>query len=132
MCLLLLWFSQCCFGYSSLFSVYSIFVPLFCEKQSFARCKEVLVNEAHYAVYSKTYLERHSNKPINTDYPLMKVKRIAECSKGSILQYFRPSLSYHLSVLSLFCLFMSGRLRQVLLYSQAENTVRHRTDIESI
>ena len=26
----------------------------------------------------------------------MQVKSIAECSKGSILQYFRPSLSYHI------------------------------------
>ena len=34
----------------------------------------------------------------------------------SILQYFRPSLSYHLSLRLLFCLFLSGRLRQVLLY----------------
>ena len=34
----------------------------------------------------------------------------------SILQYFRPSLSYHLSLRSLFCLFLSGCLRQVLLY----------------
>ena len=32
-------------------------------------------------------------------------------SKGSILQYFRPSLSYHLSLRSLYCLFLSGRLR---------------------
>ena len=37
------------------------------------------------------------------DYRLMHVKSIAECSKWSILQYFRPSLSYHL-----FCLFLSG------------------------
>ena len=28
----------------------------------------------------------------------MQVKNIAECSKGSILLYFRPSLSYHLSL----------------------------------
>ena len=35
---------------------------------------------------------------------------------GTILQYFRPSLSYHLSLLSLFCLFLSDHLRQVLLY----------------
>ena len=35
----------------------------------------------------------------------------------SILQYVRPSLSYNLSLRSLFCLFLSGRLRQVLLYS---------------
>ena len=26
----------------------------------------------------------------------MQVKSIADCSKGSILQYFRPSLNYHL------------------------------------
>ena len=38
---------------------------------------------------------------------------IAECSKGSILQYFRPSLSYHLSLRSLLCLFLSGRFTQV-------------------
>ena len=43
----------------------------------------------------------------------MQVKSIAECC--SILQYFRPSLSYHLSLRSLFCLFMSGRWRHVLL-----------------
>ena len=46
----------------------------------------------------------------------MQVKSIAECSKGSILQFFLPSLSYLLSLRSLFCLFLSGRLRQVLLY----------------
>ena len=34
----------------------------------------------------------------------------------SILQYFQPSLSYHLSLRPLFCQFLSGRLRQVLLY----------------
>ena len=34
----------------------------------------------------------------------------------SILQYFRHSLSYHLSLRSLIGLFLSGRLRQVLLY----------------
>ena len=52
----------------------------------------------------------------HTNYRLMQVKNIAECSNGSILQYFRPSLSKRLSVRSLFCLFLSGRLRQVLLY----------------
>ena len=48
--------------------------------------------------------------------PLNAGQSIAECSKGSILQYFRPALSYHLSLRFLFCLFLSGRLRQVLLY----------------
>ena len=45
----------------------------------------------------------------------MQVKSIAECSEGSIPQYFQPSLSYHLSLRSLFCLFLSGCLRQALL-----------------
>ena len=48
--------------------------------------------------------------------PLIQVKSIAECSKVSILQYFRPSLSYHFPLSPLICLFLSGRLRQVLLY----------------
>ena len=34
----------------------------------------------------------------------------------SILQYFQPSLSYHLSLRSLFCLFLSGPFTQVLQY----------------
>ena len=46
----------------------------------------------------------------------MQVKSIAECSKGSILQYFWPSLSYHLSLWSLLSLFLSGRFTEVLLY----------------
>ena len=46
----------------------------------------------------------------------MQVKSIAECSNGSILQYFRPSLSYHLTVRFLFCLFLSDCFTQVLLY----------------
>ena len=35
----------------------------------------------------------------------------------SILQNFRPSLSYHLSLRFLFCLFLSDRFTQLLLYS---------------
>ena len=60
--------------------------------------------------------KRRPNMVFNTDYRLMQIKSIAECSNGSILQYFRPSLSYHMSLRSLFCLFLIGRLRQVLLY----------------
>ena len=36
-------------------------------------------------------------------------------ARGSILQYFLPSLSYHLSLRPLFCLFLSGHFTQVLL-----------------
>ena len=41
----------------------------------------------------------------------MKVKSIAECSKESMLQYFRPSLSYKLPfVIKTFVLILSGGL----------------------
>ena len=46
----------------------------------------------------------------------MQVKSIAECSKGSILPYFGPSLSYHIPLKPLFCQILSGPLRPVLLY----------------
>ena len=49
----------------------------------------------------------------------MQVKSIAECSNGSILQYFRPPLSYHFPLRPWFSLFLSGHLRQVLLYTNA-------------
>ena len=60
--------------------------------------------------------KRRPKLVFKTDHRLMQVKMIAECSKGSILQYFRPSLSYHSFLRPLFCLFLIGRLRQVLLY----------------
>ena len=43
----------------------------------------------------------------------MQIKRIAECFKGNILQYFRPSLSYHLALRHLSCLFLSDHLRYI-------------------
>ena len=54
--------------------------------------------------------KRRSKLVFTTNYLLMQDKSIAECSKGSILHYFLPSLIYHLSLRSLFCLFLSGRL----------------------
>ena len=47
----------------------------------------------------------------------MQVKSIADCSKGSILQYFLPEIKHHFPLQPLFCLLLSGHLRQVLLYS---------------
>ena len=53
----------------------------------------------------KPVLIVHSKKKtkigFKTAYHLMQVRSIAERSKGNILQYLRPSLSYHLSSLSL-------------------------------
>ena len=67
----------------------------------------------------KPVLSGHSKQTpklvFNTNYSLMLVKSIAECSNGSILQYLWPSFSYHFPLRPLFCLFLSGRLRQVLL-----------------
>ena len=42
-----------------------------------------------FGVYSGTV----GSSVFNTDCRLMQVRSIAECSKGSILHYFRPSLS---------------------------------------
>ena len=55
--------------------------------------------------YSKTFVKRpFSKRPLvfKTNYRLMRVKSIAKCSKRSILQYFRPSLSNYLSLRYLF------------------------------
>ena len=51
-----------------------------------------------------------------TNFCLMQVKSIAEC--------FRPSLSYRLSLSSLFCLFLSGCIIQVLLHVTFNHIVR--------
>ena len=55
-----------------------------------------------------------------TNYCFMQVKSIAECSKGSILQYFRPSFMIKLPfvIKIFFCLLLSGHFIQVLLYLQ--------------
>ena len=62
--------------------------------------------------YSKTYVKRPLSKRLKIGFQyqlwLNAGQSIAECSKGSILQYFQPSLSYHLSLRSLFCLFYTG------------------------
>ena len=47
----------------------------------------------------------------NTDYRLMQVKSITECSKGSILQYFRLSLSYHFPLRPLLFLLFKWRVK---------------------
>ena len=77
-----------------------------------------LLSPDYYTV--KPVLSGHSKRTqklvLRTDYILMQVKSIAECSKESILQFFWPSLSYHFSFRHSFCLCLSGRLRQVLLY----------------
>ena len=70
----------------------------------------------------KTATQKKTKIGFQDQLSLNAVKSIAECSKGSILQYFWPALSYHLSLRSLFCLFLSGRFTQGLLCAcQKEN-----------
>ena len=80
-------------------------------------CQLCTLGDLLILLYNKTCLKRPlSKRPklfFKTNYQLMQIKSIAECS---LPQYFRPSLSYNLSLRSSFCLFLSGRLRQVLLY----------------
>ena len=52
-----------------------------------------------------------------TNGSLMQVKCIAECSKGSILQYFWPAWSRNWSWKPIFGLFDSGGFTQVFLFS---------------
>ena len=66
------------------------------------------------------HFKRRQKLVFKNDYRLMQVKSIAECSKGSILQYFRPPLSYHLPLRPLLCLSLSDRLRQGLLYNKLQ------------
>ena len=68
------------------------------------------------SVKQNGHSQKDQKMAFKTDYCLMQIKSIAECPKGSILQYFQPSLSYQLSLRPLFCLFLSGRFTQVLLY----------------
>ena len=51
-----------------------------------------------------------------------------------MLQYFRPPLSYHFLLRPWFCLFLSGRLRQVLLYVEItqKNHLRENSEFFSV
>ena len=60
-------------------------------------------SRAELIVLTVMYVRYQKDRKLvfKTSYRLMQVKSIAECSKGSILQYFQPSLSYHLPLRSL-------------------------------
>ena len=71
-------------------------------------------------IYSKTCRKRPLKKNTKIDFQdrlsLNAGQKYCRMLQESILQYFQPSLSYHLPYRPLFCLFLSGLLRQVLLY----------------
>ena len=77
--------------------------------------------ESNYIViYSKTCHKRPLKKKTNIGFQdrltLNAGPKYCRMLRESILQYFWPSLSYHLSLISLFFLFLRGCFKQVLLY----------------
>ena len=68
-------------------------------------------------VYSKTFVKLPISKrpKIGFQDQLLLIAGQKYC-KWSILQYFGPLLSCHLSLRSLFCLFFSGHFTHVLRY----------------
>ena len=70
--------------------------------------------------YSKTCLKRSLKTKTKIGcqdrLSLNACQKYCRMLQENILQYVRPSFSYHLSLRLLFCLFLSGRLRQVFLY----------------
>ena len=71
-------------------------------------------------VYSKTCLKRPLKKKTKIGFQdplsLDTGQKYCRMLHKSILQYFRFSLNFHLTLKPLLCLFFSGSLRQVLLY----------------
>ena len=63
----------------------------------------------NFSMYSKTSVKQPLSKRVKIGFQdqlsLNEGQSIAEGSKRSIPQYFQPSLNYHLSLRSLFCLF---------------------------
>ena len=70
----------------------------------------------------KPVLSSHSKripKIVFQDHLLLNAgQKNCRMLQESILQYFQPSLELPFVVKTLFCLFSSGRLRQVLLYKK--------------
>ena len=86
--------------------------------------------------YSKTCVKRPFSQRwkfgFQNQLSLKAGQKYCRYSKGSILQYFRLSLSYHLSLRSLFCLFLSGRFTQVLLYMYIQYSTHCRSRLYGI
>ena len=84
-----------------------------------SHCLSTVFPDAVSKIYSKTGLKQPLKKKTEIDFQdgllLNAGQKYCRMLQGNILQYFRPSLSYHLSVRSLFCLFLIGHLKQTLL-----------------
>ena len=76
-----------------------------------------LVNEITVKHVLRGHSKIDKTNTLMTNGSFMKVQSIAECSPWSILQYFWPALSDNPSYNPLLVFFLSGCLRQVLLYT---------------
>ena len=81
--------------------------------------KHSIEGKPDFYIYSKTRLKRPLKKKTKLGFQdllsLNADQKYCRMLQESILQCFQSSLGYHLSLSSFFCLFLSGRLRQVLL-----------------
>ena len=79
-------------------------------------------------LYFKTMLIEPTVKPVLSGHskrrPKIGFQDQLSLNAESILQYFLPSLSYLLSLTSLFCLYLTGRLRLVLLYYKSTHLIQ--------
>ena len=97
-------------------SLFWNFIQLLVIKCWYEHVHEILVHtvkpvpNGHFQLDTNWFPSKKGGKDqeSKTSKLLIQVKSIAECSKASILQYFQPSLSYHLSLRSLFWLSLSG------------------------
>ena len=128
-------FRLCLFSYIKLFCI----SRLWCENAKNLPSLHLIVMGASslckllvfYRLYTLiSVFSDHSQKDqkwfYKANYRLMQVKSIAECSKGSILQYFRPAFGY-LVTLRPFCIFLCGRLIQycTCLFALHYSQTRH-------
>ena len=72
-------------------------------------CSQRFAADHNFTRFQGSEPDTYTNENVSTVKPV-KNYPIITCRKGSILQCFRPSLSYHLSLRSVFCLFLSGPL----------------------
>ena len=67
-------------------------------------------------IYSKTCVKQPLSKRQKIGFQDQLSLNAGQKYCRMLLQYFLPSFSYHLSLRSLFCLFLSGHFTRVLLY----------------
>ena len=81
-----------------------------------------LIQEGLVSVTVKPVLSGHSKKRPKIGFQdrlsFNAGQKYCRMLQESILQYFLPAFSKHLSFRPLFCLFLSGHSRQVLLYKR--------------